>query len=330
MVSLTTVTISSDNTDPELAKIGDTVTILFTSDAAIQNVAVNIGGEVADTITNIIGDDWSAERALLGDETEGLLDFTIDFEDSPGGTPQSQVTAVTDASSVTTDFTNPVATVTGNTSVSSGEFPVEVTFTFSENVTGFDITDVVVTNGTTSNFAGADDTYTVDISPTASPNTITVKNNASSCLDLTGNECDVSNTLTIIITDPDTIAVSEFFQRHISKIATYNAQLGSKVKEAPITVTFGASDNYTTNGTTIDLTLGGRLKTIIDVTPISNNKAVIMEYSPAAENAAATGKLKCYGIDTDASGGAVVGFPELANGSTTVNSMVAKLMVRGY
>ena len=43
---------------------------------------------------------------------------------------------------------------------------IPYTITFSENVTGFDISDLVVSNGTATNFAGSGKNYTVNINPT--------------------------------------------------------------------------------------------------------------------------------------------------------------------
>ena len=43
---------------------------------------------------------------------------------------------------------------------------IPYTITFSEDVTGFDVSDLVVSNGTASNFAGSGKNYTVNINPT--------------------------------------------------------------------------------------------------------------------------------------------------------------------
>ena len=52
--------------------------------------------------------------------------------------------------------------------------PIPVTITFSEAVSGFEITDLVVVNGNAGNFSGADDVYTADITPTVTDDTVTV------------------------------------------------------------------------------------------------------------------------------------------------------------
>ena len=43
--------------------------------------------------------------------------------------------------------------------------PIPVTVTFGESVTGFEVGDIVVTNGSAGNFAGSGTTYTFDLTP---------------------------------------------------------------------------------------------------------------------------------------------------------------------
>lgn len=127
-----------------------------------------------------------------------------------------------------------------------------------------------------------------------------------------------------------TVAVDSTYQKLTGKTLFVQSLLASRIKEADVVVTFGASDTYTTGGVTVDLSLNGRITTILDVTPISNDKGVHVQYVPATASAAATGKVKLWGIDPAAGGGAVGAFSELASSSAVVNSMVLKLRVRGY
>jgi hypothetical protein len=90
----------------------------------------------------------------------------------------------------TVDLTAP--TVTLNTPVLAPTYvntnPITVTATFNEPVTGVDIADFVVTNGTTSNFVAVNPTtYTVDITPTAD-GAITIDLPASAAQDLATNQ----------------------------------------------------------------------------------------------------------------------------------------------
>ncbi|MGB3591833.1 MAG: LamG-like jellyroll fold domain-containing protein [Nonlabens sp.] len=107
--SLTSLSIASDNGDSAFAKAGDTATLSFTGSNALNNVTATIAGQPA-TVTNTSGNDWTASYTFNGTEAEGIVPFTIDFE-STGGTSGTQVTATTDSSSVTADFTAPLAVV---------------------------------------------------------------------------------------------------------------------------------------------------------------------------------------------------------------------------
>ena len=59
--------------------------------------------------------------------------------------------------------------------------------TFSESVTGFDVSDIAVTNGTASNVQGSGSTYTFDVTPTADGD-VTVSIPAAAAQDLAGND----------------------------------------------------------------------------------------------------------------------------------------------
>lgn len=89
----------------------------------------------------------------------------------------------------TVDLTAPTVVLTTATVAPTyvNTNPITVTATFSEAVTGVDIADFVVTNGTTSNFVAVNPTtYTVDITPTAD-GAITIDLPASAAQDLATN-----------------------------------------------------------------------------------------------------------------------------------------------
>jgi hypothetical protein len=65
-----------------------------------------------------------------------------------------------------TESTTPV--ITSSLSSPTNVQPIPVTITFNHAVTGFDSSDIVVTNGTLNNFAGSGATYTAGIIPSAS------------------------------------------------------------------------------------------------------------------------------------------------------------------
>ena len=154
--TLTLVTIGSTNTNPAFAKVGDKVTIDFTTSEATGIPTATILGQMA-IITNVSGHQWKAEYTLQNaDAPEGGVTFSISFSDEAGnaGTAVSAVT--TGGGSVTFDKTVPVvnslarlAPAGETTSATSVTFQI----TFSERTTGVDATDFILT-GTVSGTIG--------------------------------------------------------------------------------------------------------------------------------------------------------------------------------
>ncbi|REE00464.1 Ig-like domain-containing protein [Marinoscillum furvescens] len=128
---------------------------------------------------------------------------------------------VPDATAPTVSITSSVADTTN-----AGTFPMTVTF--SEDVTGFVLDDVTVTNGTKSNFAAVSGSeYTFDVVPSAEGD-VTTAIAAAVARDLNGNANEASNSLIINydITAP-TVAIE-------------NAP--TAINDAAFTVTFAFSE----------------------------------------------------------------------------------------
>jgi uncharacterized protein YukE len=86
----------------------------------------------------------------------------------------------------TANITAPSVTLT-SASATTVNAPFSVTATFSEDVTGFDNTDITVANATVGNFVTVDaKTYTFDVTPTADGN-VTVDVLAATATDTAGN-----------------------------------------------------------------------------------------------------------------------------------------------
>ena len=110
----------------------------------------------------------------------------------------------------------------------------------------------------------------------------------------------------------------------------YKVSLTSKLKSVVVDITYAANEAYATNGNVVDLSLGSRIGTVIGAQIFDGNKGLLLQYVPSATNAAATGKIKCYGEDHTAKGSAARAFAQLANASTAVNSMTCKIRVLGF
>ncbi|MCE7996431.1 MAG: T9SS type A sorting domain-containing protein, partial [Roseivirga sp.] len=114
--TLTSVAIASSQTaseafaDASHATTGNLVTVSFTSDddlSANPVVSMSVGGTgVTPTVNDLGSNNYSATYTILGTENDGAVTFTIDFTDDAGNAG-TQVTAVTNSSSVEVDFVAP-------------------------------------------------------------------------------------------------------------------------------------------------------------------------------------------------------------------------------
>ena len=105
----TAVSIVSDNATNTVAKSGDEITVSFTVDDTLAATpTATIQTKTATVAVDGAHPNYTAKYTLVGTDTEGAVAFTIDFNDEAGNAA-TQVTAVTDATSVTFDRTLPTA-----------------------------------------------------------------------------------------------------------------------------------------------------------------------------------------------------------------------------
>ena len=107
--TLNPVSITSSNADITLARVGNTITLMFTADENIMTPVITIDGNAPDTLVEAPPNTWTATRVMQAGDTEAPIAFTIDFIDLAGNAGTT-VTATTDASSVIFDETAPMIT----------------------------------------------------------------------------------------------------------------------------------------------------------------------------------------------------------------------------
>ena len=97
--------------------------------------------------------------------------------------------------SFTYDTVRPQVTLISSTSSRTNQSPIPVTITFNEAVTGFDQTDIALTNGTVDGFGNLGDNknYTLTVQPSADGQ-ISVNINESSASDSAGNTSTAAQT----------------------------------------------------------------------------------------------------------------------------------------
>ncbi len=98
--TLTSVSIESNNSNPVLAGIFDDVILTFTADQEITTPTVSIDGQDADSVTNITGDKWTAQKKMKSGDSTGSVPFTIDYANTSAESG-TQVLSTTDGSIVT-------------------------------------------------------------------------------------------------------------------------------------------------------------------------------------------------------------------------------------
>ena len=95
------------------------------------------------------------------------------------------------------DGTTPTITISSSSSNPTYTSPIPITITFSENVTGFDVTDLTIGNGTASNFiAVSPKVFTVTVSPTTY-GAVTVDIAANAAKDGAGNNSSAASQFSI-------------------------------------------------------------------------------------------------------------------------------------
>jgi len=137
--TLSAVTVTSNNDNTDYAKEGDIVTLSFTSsENVIASPTVTMDGNAA-TVSGS-NTSWAASYTMQSGDTEGDVDFTIDFQDIAGNSG-AQVTSLTDGSKIVYDETTPTMP-TVDISSNNGNGPtlakvgdvITIAVTASENI----------------------------------------------------------------------------------------------------------------------------------------------------------------------------------------------------
>ena len=115
-----------------------------------------------------------------------------------------------------------------------------------------------------------------------------------------------------------TISTSDWTGANVRKTLSWQAALVSKLRVYAIKVTFGASDNYATNGVSADLK-EGRISTLVAVIPTFTDSKLVVQYDKTNE------KIKAF---TGSGNGNILA--EVPNSSALVNSKVFEFLVIGY
>lgn len=106
----TAVSIVSDNANTSFAKVGNTITVSFTTSEPVNMPTATIAGKTA-TVTNVSGNDYTATYLLTAAEAQGVAAISILLDDVAPTSPSNgttEVIATMDSTSVTIDTVNPI------------------------------------------------------------------------------------------------------------------------------------------------------------------------------------------------------------------------------
>lgn len=291
--TLNPLTISSNNANNALAKIGNTVTVSFTASELLVSPTGTIGGGAA-AVTNTGGLNYTATRIIDGTEPEGIAALTLNFSDASGNAGSAANVDITNGSSVTLDFTtptlNPLIISSNNANDAAlaivGDV-VTIAFTASEALSGPSATigglPAVVTN-----VGGFNYTATRSIDGTEPEGVAAIVLNYA---DATGNAGSSAN---IDITDGSSVTIDFSFPTiNPLTISSNNANPSLGIVGDVVTVAF-TTDEALTVGTTA--TIGGRAAVVNNVglnytatltlngTEPEGVVAFVLNYSDAAGN----------------------------------------------
>ncbi|MFT4924681.1 MAG: hypothetical protein ACI8WB_000764 [Phenylobacterium sp.] len=183
-------TVSYDATQP---------TVVITSPATLANAPYTATFTFSEAVSGFVMADITPSNAtldtfitvsstvytvLVTPTTDGLVTLDVVADSATDSATNGNIAATQHA--VTYDATNPTVTISSPSL--SANAPYTATIVFNELTTGFDVTDIVITNGTlgTLNTTRTGEEYTVTVTPTAE-GPVTLNIAASLATDNTGN-----------------------------------------------------------------------------------------------------------------------------------------------
>jgi uncharacterized repeat protein (TIGR02543 family) len=157
--------ITSDRTAPTGATIsinaGDTYTrtALVSLGLSASGASQMMVSERAD-FAGAVYETYAAEKSFTLTGGNGTKTVYVKYRDAAG----NETAAVSDT--IELDTIAPTAEITSTLSGLINQASIPITITFSEAVTGFELTDLTVGNGTAGGLTGSGTTYTVNVTPT--------------------------------------------------------------------------------------------------------------------------------------------------------------------
>ena len=279
-----TLVITTNAADP--TNVGFTATFTFSEGVTgfdMSDIAVGNGTASAFNTTSS-----SVYTALITPTADG--DVTIDVAADVAQDAASNDNKSATQYSVLYDATNPTVAITTN-APDPVNTPFDITVTFSEDVTGFELADLAVTNGTASAFVAtsasvytatitptADDDITVDIAAGASQDAATNPNDAAQFIIEYDSTPPVQPQVTHIsdYTCVGNVAKTGDNTLMISGVAERGSTVEMFLDGASIgTTTAGASNGFFTYDYTATVLADGTYNFTVTATDVANNTSTL-------------------------------------------------------
>lgn len=247
-------------------------TITGTVDNSAATVAVTVNNQTLNA--TVTGNTWSL--SIPGPLAQGTYSVT-----ATATAPSSASGTATLASGLIVDTTAPTLAITSTTTSPTNAATIPLTFTFSEDVTGFAVGDIVATGGTLGALTAVNGkTYTASLTPTTN-GVVNISVAAGVAVDAANN----SNTAASFNITFDNVAPT----------ATITSTVTNPTKNSPFQITVTFSENVTgltageltaTNGALSNfVSVNGQTYTA-DVTPNADGAVTVNLPAGVAQDAA--------------------------------------------
>jgi 3-dehydroquinate dehydratase len=258
-----------------------TVSITTSSNSAAEPFTVDV--TFSKPVTGFELSDLSIANGVASNLTGSGANYSFTVTPSADGAVSVSInpSSVSTAAGNTNDGSNSMKvkyttqeTLSISSASNSASAPFTVDVTFNKPVTGFELSDISLTNGVASNLTGSGANYSFTVTPSAD-GAVSVSINPSSVSTAAGNTNDGSNSMNVSYVSPLTVSLSSSVSNTVNSSFAVDA-----VFNKPVTG-FELSDISLTNGVASNLT-GSDANYSFTVTPSADGAVSVSIDSSAS------------------------------------------------
>ena len=211
-VSIAAFTGAANGNQTAVITLSETSTDFAVGDLTLTNATATLSGS---------GTSYTAVLTPVADGEVKLSVAAGTFTDASGN-----ANTASNEISTTYDGSAPTVSISTNVTKVNGAETFDVVATFSEDVTGFETSDIVVANGSVVSVTGSGANYIARITATGNGDT-TVSVSAAAATDLAGNASTASNTITLqnAIVEKTEKVIAQFVQSRANQLISSQPNL---------------------------------------------------------------------------------------------------------